>query len=48
MHDLHEVSKETVIDTFNLPKVCKLTKLTCLKLVKKTIDLLDFDVNPAT
>ena len=32
--DLPKVNKATVLETFNLPKVKKMTQITCLKLIK--------------
>ena len=57
MHDLPKVSenynlvlvkvrKVTVTDSFNLPKVRKIFKVTCPKLVSYYLS--EFDVNPAT
>lgn len=34
INDLPKVNKATVLETFNLPKVKKMTQITCLKLIK--------------
>ena len=46
--DLPKVSNLTIADNFYLPRVTKMIKVTCPKLVKVASDLLDFDINPAT
>ena len=40
--------KVTVIDNFKSLKVRKMTKLTCLKLVNRSCNLLGFDIDPVT
>ena len=45
---LPKVNNLTIAGNFYLPRVTKMIKVPCPKLLKVPSDLLDFDINPET